>query len=56
MKLATPYTFVVMKCNLLIFAILVMRKWIAIFADLITQKHTIVDQHRGVEDNEKLIR
>ena len=53
MRLVTPYTFVVMKCNLLIFAILVMRKWIAIFVDLTIQRHTIADLHKGVEDNER---
>jgi hypothetical protein len=40
-----------MKDNLLIFAISVMKKWIAIFADLITQRHTIANQHKGAEDN-----
>jgi hypothetical protein len=51
MKLVTPFTTVVMKCNLLIFAMLVMRKWIATFADLTTHKHTIADLHKGAEDN-----
>jgi hypothetical protein len=51
MKLVTPFTTVVMKCNLLIFAMLVMRKWIVTFVDLTIQRHTIADLHKGVEDN-----
>jgi hypothetical protein len=53
MKLAIPFTTVVMKCNLLIFAMLVMRKWIVTFVDLTTQRHTIADLRKGAEDNER---
>jgi hypothetical protein len=55
MKLVTPYIFVVMKCNLLIFAIIVMRKWIVTFVDLTIQRHTIADLRKGVEDNERYL-
>jgi len=53
MKLVTPFTIVVMKCNLLIFAMLVMRKWIATFVDLTMQRHMIADLHKGAEDNDR---
>jgi hypothetical protein len=53
MKLVTPYTFVVMKCNLLISARLVMKKWIVTFVDLTTQRHMIADLRKGVKDNER---
>jgi hypothetical protein len=51
MRLVIPYTIVVMKCNLLIFARVVMRKWIVTFVDLTIQRHTIADLRKGVEDN-----
>jgi hypothetical protein len=51
MKLVTLSTIVVMKCNLLISAMLVMKKWIATFVDLTIQRHTIADLRKGVEDN-----
>jgi hypothetical protein len=53
MRLAIPFTTVVMKCNLLIFAMLVMRKWIVTFVDLTIHRHTIADPHKEVEDNER---
>jgi hypothetical protein len=53
MRLAIPFTTVVMKCNLLIFAMLVMKKWIVTFVDLTIPRHTIADLHKGVEDNER---
>ena len=52
-RLVTPFTIVVMKCNLLISAMLVMRKWIVTFVDLTIHRHTIADLHKGVEDNER---